>query len=228
VLSPDLIGQSAGMNFNEWERRQDLNAVYIPLTTGARYLKRDNAIDFIYIQSHDTESFNYMKTHTRQVLLANHKMGHNFSFQDVGSLMITITEELEGFMEKWNITLTTIASISLLVGGLGLFSTMLISISERMLEIGIRKSVGATGRDIFIHFIIESLILSLIAAAVGIALAVTSLLLVSMALKFTFPIVIEGLLLGIGFAVVIGLLSGFYPALKASEINPIEAIYYNE
>ena len=228
VLSPDVISFGAGMNFNEWERRQDLSAVYIPISTGARYLKQDNAIDYLYIQSHDAESFNYMKNRTRQVLLANHKMGRNFSFQDVGTLMVTISEELEGFMEKWNITLTAIASISLLVGGLGLFSTMLISISERMLEIGIRKSVGATSRDIFVHFILESLLLSMIAAIIGIGLAVLSLFLVSLALKFTFPIVIEGIVLGVGFAFVIGLLSGFYPALKASEINPIQAIYYNE
>ncbi|MBW6515229.1 MAG: ABC transporter permease [Candidatus Cloacimonetes bacterium] len=228
VLADDVLNLGPGMNFNEWERRQDLEAVYIPLSTGALYLRQDNAIDYIYIQSHDTESYNHMKNRTRQILLANHKMGHNFSFQDVGAQMVTITEELDNFMEKWNITLTTIASISLIVGGLGLFSTMLISISERMLEIGIRKSVGATSRDIFIHFILESLILALIAAVIGISLALLGLTAVSMALKFTFPAVPEGILLGIGFALVIGFLSGLYPALKASEINPIEAIYYNE
>ncbi len=228
VLSEDVLNRVGGMNFNEWERRQDLSAVYIPISTGARYLKQDNAIDYIYIQSHDEATFPDMKNRTRQILLTNHNMGHNFSFQDVGSLVVTISNELEDFIEKWNITLTAIASISLIVGGLGLFSTMLISISERMLEIGIRKSVGATSRDIFLHFIIESMIISMISAAVGIGFAVLLLQIVSMAIGFTFPIVVEGILLGIGFAIVIGFLSGFYPAYKASETNPIEAIYYNE
>lgn len=227
VLAEDELNVG-GMNFNQWERRQDLSAVYIPLATGARYLKQDNAIDYIYIQSRDEASFPDLKNRTRQVLLANHKMGHNFSFRDVGTMMLTISEELESVMEKWNITLTAIAAISLLVGGLGLFSTMLISINERMLEIGIRKSVGATSKDIFLHFIMESLLLSLISAAAGIMLAVLSLRVVSLAINFTFPIVTEGILLGLGFAVIIGVLSGFYPALKASDANPIQAIYYNE
>jgi putative ABC transport system permease protein len=227
VLEDDLLNRT-GMNFNAWQRRSDLSAVYIPLTTGAKYLKQDGAIDNIYIQSQSKETFSEMKNRTRQVLLTNHKMGHNFSFEDVGSLMVTITEEIEKHLNKWNLTLTTIASISLLVGGLGLFSTMLISINERMLEIGIRKSVGATSLDIFVHFIIESLILALIGALIGIAIAVTGIKIVSLVINFSFPIVMEGLLLGIGFALFIGLLSGFYPALKASETNPIAAIYYNE
>lgn len=228
VLSADVLNKVGGMNFNEWERRQDLSAVYIPISTGARYLKQDNAIDYIYIQSLDEASFSDMKNRTRQILLTNHNMGHNFSFQDVGSMMVTVSQELENFIEKWNITLTAIASISLIVGGLGLFSTMLISISERMLEIGIRKSVGATSRDIFLHFILESMIISMISAVAGISFAILILKIVSMAINFTFPIVTEGIILGIGFAVLIGFLSGLYPAIKASDTNPIQAIYYNE
>ncbi|MFA5499238.1 MAG: ABC transporter permease [Candidatus Cloacimonadia bacterium] len=218
----------AGMDFDEWTKRMDLEAVYIPLQTGSKYTKQNNAIDFIYIQSEDEDSFSYMKNRTRQILLANHQMGHDFSFQDVGATVAQISQELEEVLKKWNITLTTIASISLLVGGLGLFSTMLISLNERMLEIGIRKSVGATPVSIFFHFILESLLLSLIGALVGILLSVISLKIASQALTFSFPIVYEGILLGIAFAAIIGFLSGFYPAFLASKMDPIQAIYYNE
>jgi putative ABC transport system permease protein len=224
----EISPQLPGFNFDEWQKKSDLESIYIPLLTGARYMKQNNAIDYIYIQAYDALTFDNMKNRTRQILLANHQMGHNFSFQDVGSTIVQVTNELEEILKKWNITLTTIASISLLVGGLGLFSTMLISLNERMLEIGIRKSVGATPISIFFHFIIESLILSLLGALVGIALSITLLKIASFLLHFNFPIVFQGVFLGIAFATIIGFLSGFYPALLASKMDPIQAIYYNE
>jgi len=131
-------------------------------------------------------------------------------------------------MKKWNITLSAIASISLIVGGIGLFSTLLISINERMKEIGIRKSIGATNLDIFLLFILEAIILALIGALIGIIFSSLLIVGISAALKFTFPIPVEGILLGLTFSVVIGIFSGLFPAIKASKIDPIEAIYYFE
>ncbi len=227
ILAEDVLAHS-GFNFNSWDRNNDLSAVYIPLSTATKYLSSNNSINVIAVQSKDFASFNNMKNRVRQLLLRNHGMSHDFSFQDIGSHMVTITKEIDKFMDKWNLTLTAIASISLLVGALGLFSTMLISINEKMLEIGIRKSVGATPKDIFVHFLIEAQLLSLIGAIVGIILSITLIKIVSFALKFSFPIVSEGLLLGIGFAIAIGFVSGLYPAWKASGINPIEAVSYNE
>ena len=169
-----------------------------------------------------------MKTTTRQNLLAEHKMAHDFSFNDVGALMFKITRELNEMMTKWNVTLSTIASISLIVGGIGLFSTLLISINERMTEIGIRKSIGATETDIFLHFILEALILALIAALIGIFASTFVVKIISNALKSKFSTPIEGILLGIGFSILIGFISGLYPAIKASKIDPIKAIFYFE
>lgn len=228
VVSTAVVSSDVGMDFGHWNRQQDFNAVYIPLSTGARYIKQGNEVDQLYIQSHDDESYSRMVTRARQTLMANHNMGHYLHFGDVGSVMFRINQEIEDNMRKWNITLTAIASISLIVGGLGLFSTMLISINERMMEIGIRKSVGATSKDIFLHFIVEALLLALIGALIGISLALFMLRVVSVAINFSFPIVVEGIVLGIAFAFIIGFLSGFYPAFKASETNPIQAIYYNE
>ncbi|HHE39226.1 MAG TPA: ABC transporter permease [Candidatus Cloacimonetes bacterium] len=227
VLDDDVLNQ-AGMNFNNWERWQDLKSIYIPLSTGSRYLRAGNAIDYIYLQAENTEKFKRMKTVTRQNLLAEHKMAHDFSFNDVGAMMFKITEELNEMMKKWNVTLSAIASISLIVGGIGLFSTLLISINERMTEIGIRKSIGATNTDIFLHFILEAVILALIAALIGIFASTFVVQIISKALKSTFPTPIEGILLGIGFSVLIGIFSGLYPAIKASKIDPIKAIFYFE
>ncbi len=227
VLDKDKLNQS-GMNFNSWERKHNLGAVYIPLSTGARYLRAENAVDYIYLQAKDKLSFNKMKTTTNQHLLAKHNMTHDFSFNDVGALMFKITDEINEMMKKWNITLSAIASISLIVGGIGLFSTLLISINEKMTEIGIRKSIGATDRDIFFHFLFEAIILALMGAAVGIFLSSFLIKALALLMHFNCPIPIEGILLGIGFSVIIGITSGLYPAIKASKIDPIKAIYYYE
>ena len=227
VLNRDELNKD-GMNFNAWERKRDLEAVYIPLSTGSLYWRTDNAIDYIYLQAYNNDTFGNMKISTRQKLLAKHKMAHDFSFNDVGALLFKITNEINEMMKKWNITLSAIASISLIVGGIGLFSTLLISINERMMEIGIRKSIGATDKDIFLLFLLEAIILALLGAFIGIFLSSFLVKALSVALKFSFPIPIEGVLLGIGFSIFIGIASGLYPSMKASKIDPITAIYYFE
>jgi putative ABC transport system permease protein len=131
-------------------------------------------------------------------------------------------------LKKWNITLSAIASISLIVGGIGLFSTLLISINERMMEIGVRKSIGATEKDIFSHFLLEALFLSIFGAIIGIIFSLLLITIGSAALKIALPLPVAGIFLGLGFAVVIGLISGVYPAWKAARIDPIKAIYYME
>lgn len=226
IMGEDLLN-TGGFNFNPWQRRRELSSVYIPLSTGARYL-RQNSVDYIYLQSHTTDNFRDMMNRARQTLLAQRNMSHDFEFDDIGAMMLQITEEMDEMMEKWNITLSAIASISLIVGGIGLFSILMISINERMTEIGVRKSIGAKERDIFLLFLMESLTLAIIAAVVGISFAALAIGGVSAAIDMNLPIPIEGVVIGLGFSIIIGILSGIYPAIKASRINPITAIYYYE
>jgi putative ABC transport system permease protein len=112
------------------------------------------------------------------------------------------------------------------VGGIGLFSTLLISIQEKMLEIGVRKSIGATEKDIFFYFIFEAITLAILGALLGILLASLALLGMQSAFKIPMPMPVQGLALGMFFSILIGFLSGLYPALKASKLDPIKAIYY--
>ncbi len=200
--------------------------IFIPLTTGIFYFRNSDKVDEIYIQAPSDKVYPKMKNLTRQILLRNHNMAHDFRFMDVGSVMLQISKEIDTEMKKWTILFITIASVSLLVGGIGLFSTLIISITERMNEIGIRKSVGAKNSDIFMLFISESLILSLLAAFSGYILSYALVKILSNALKQSFYIPLEGILLGFGFSVVIGFLSGLYPAIRAAKINPTKAIYY--
>jgi putative ABC transport system permease protein len=209
-----------------WERSWDLKAIYIPLKTGAVYFKQNMALDFIYMQAKGSDSFAEMQNHARQVLLVQHNMEKDFSFQDTGAEMLEFTGKFEDLMKKWSMTLLAIATISLLVGGIGLFSTLLISINERMMEIGIRKSIGARNVDIFFYFIVEALILSFLAASIGIILGYLITFGLGAVIKIQVPLSPLSVYVGLAFAFVIGFLSGLYPALKAANINPIQAIYY--
>lgn len=228
VLAPDVLNSGNGMNFNPWERQWDLKAVYIPLKYGATYIEPNKIIHQIYLQSYSTEDYLKLKNEARQIMLARHNMYPNFQFMDIGDMILKITSEINKFMDKWNITLIAIASISLIVGGIGLFSTLLISIQERMTEIGIRKSIGATEQDIFFYFIFEALALAFTGAVIGVILAWILITLIASAIKFPLYLPMQGVVVGIGFSLLIGFLSGLYPAWKATGIDPIQAIYYRE
>ncbi len=228
VLKADQLNSGNGMNFNSWEREEDLSAVYVPLKYGANYFGTKKGLHMIYLQASSPEEFSEMRIQARQLLLARHSMYPNFSFMDVGEFLLRISTEINKYMEKWNVTLIAIASISLLVGGIGLFSTLLISIQERMTEIGIRKSVGATQRDIFYYFIFEAVSLALLGAILGIILAWIVLTLISKAINFHLFLPAQGVAVGLFFSFLVGVISGLYPAIKAARVDPIKAIYYFE
>jgi len=228
VLASDILNTGNGMNFNPWEREWDLKAVYIPLKYGATYIEPKRIIHQIYLQSYSSDDYAKLKNDARQILLSRHNMYPNFQFMDIGDMILKITTEINKFMDKWNITLIAIASISLIVGGIGLFSTLLISIQERMTEIGIRKSIGATEQDIFFYFIFEALALAFMGAVLGVVLAWILIVLIAKGINFPLYLPVQGVAIGIGFSLLIGFLSGLYPAWKATGIDPVQAIYYRQ
>ncbi|MDD2228938.1 MAG: ABC transporter permease [Candidatus Cloacimonetes bacterium] len=228
VLASDALSSGNGMNFNTWERKEDLKAVYVPLKYGARYLGTGGTLHQIYLQAASEAAYSTLKKEARQLLLSRHNMYPNFSFMDVGDFLLSITDEINKFMKKWNITLIAIASISLIVGGIGLFSTLLISIQERMSEIGIRKSIGATETDIFFYFIFEAVALAFCGAVTGVMLAWLLITIIAKAIHFPLFLPMQGVAVGLSFSLLIGFASGIYPALKAASIDPIQAIYYRE
>jgi len=214
------------LDFNEWERSWDLKGAFIPLSTGASYFLGGNNIDYIFVQSKNEKDYQYQKNRVRQILLREHNMSHDFKFEDIGAEISKVTSELADAIKRWNITLSAIASISLIVGGIGLFSTLLISITERMTEIGIRKSVGANEIDIFFYFLIEAVMIAVIGALIGIVVSKMILMGATKLLEIDVLLPWKGVFLGIGFSASIGILSGIYPAIKAAKIDPIKAIFY--
>jgi putative ABC transport system permease protein len=122
--------------------------------------------------------------------------------------------------------LAAIASVSLLVGGIGIMNIMLVSVTERTREIGLRMAVGARARDILTQFLVEAVTLSLIGGVIGIALGVGGSNAISTLAEWRTVLAPSAILLAFGFAAAIGIFFGFYPARKASRLDPIEALRY--
>ena len=162
----------------------------------------------------------------RVLLRQRHRIRAN---QDNDFSVRNLTEAMSAAEESakvMSILLGAIASISLLVGGIGIMNIMLVSVTERTREIGIRMAVGARGRDILWQFLVEALVLSLIGGIIGIILGVGASKIISQMFKWPTLISIQALLLSFSFAGGVGIFFGFYPARKAAQMDPIEALRF--
>jgi len=158
---------------------------------------------------------------------------HDITDPNKDDFAVTTMEEALGMLDAItggiNLLLMAIAAISLLVGGVGIMNVMYVSVSERTYEIGLRKSVGATKSDILWQFLWEALSLTFIGGVIGVILGQLLSVLSALAAQYYgidwgFNISITGLILGVGFSVITGLIFGIYPARKASMMEPVEAL----
>ena len=158
------------------------------------------------------------------LLARSHRGIRDFKVQNIGEEILRVRGEVDKLIRNWTVVLASIAGISLLVGGIGIFSVMQISISERTYEIGLRKSIGATDGEIFGQFLIESVSLSLLGGLLGTGLGFGVTLLASQAFEDGLAVSPVALALAAAFAIVIGLAAGVYPALRASRMAPVDAL----
>ena len=142
--------------------------------------------------------------------------------RDLTELMSSREESAKGM----SLLLGSIASISLIVGGIGIMNIMLVSVTERTREIGIRIAVGAKARDILLQFLIESLILSLMGGILGIGIGMVGTIILSSFTHWPTLFLTSSILLSFLFSGSVGVFFGFYPARKASLLNPIDALRY--
>jgi putative ABC transport system permease protein len=156
---------------------------------------------------------------------------HNISFRDQDDFTVLSRDEIAGAFAEVTEILTlflgVIAGISLLVGGIGIMNIMLVSVTERTREIGLRKAVGAKAKDISWQFLVEAIVLALVGGLIGLLIGIGGARLIASLSENLDPTVDWGAVVGgISISAVIGLLFGVYPAAQAARLNPIEALRY--
>jgi putative ABC transport system permease protein len=205
------------------------DAVIVPITTAQKKLfgtSHVGTVGTIIVQAVDADSIKQAETQVTELVRQRHRIGRgqddDFSVRNL-SEMLAVAEASTKVM---SLLLGAIASVSLLVGGIGIMNIMLVSVTERTREIGIRMAVGAREKDILLQFLIEAVVLALTGGAVGILAGIGGSSLISYFAKWSTIVLPRAILTAFGFSAAVGIFFGFYPARKASRLDPIEALRY--
>jgi len=207
------------------------DAVFVPLSTARTRLfgvvqGKLRRINSIWIKVSPGQDMKAAEDGTRTLLRQRHRLAagqeDDFTLRNLTEIM----QAQEAASRAMTALLAAIASVSLLVGGIGIMNIMLVSVTERTREIGLRMAVGARGGDILSQFLVEAVTLSCIGGAIGVALGVFAAEMVGKSASWRIEIQPPAILLAFGSAALIGIFFGFYPARKASKLEPIEALRY--
>jgi len=205
------------------EKSTSNNTIKIPLTSAQRLL-RSKGIRTIYMQAETGDLTSIVKVRAEQKLSQIFRStDDSYTVTDQKEMLKTVSS----ITDTLSIALGGIAGISLIVGGIGIMNIMLVSVTERTREIGIRKSVGAKKRDILLQFLIESIVISGISGIIGILVGLGGGILVSQITSLTVQASLNIILISFGFSVFIGVFFGIFPANKAANLKPVDALRYD-
>ena len=202
------------------------DAIFIPYTTAMERVEGVDYLRMVYVVAKDESGIDRLQSDIENLLRVRHGIKDpeldNFNIQNMKSIMDTM-EQTTGTLTLF---LGAVAAISLVVGGIGIMNIMLVSVTERTREIGIRKALGATYNVIVTQFLIEAVVISLMGGIIGIVLGIGASHLIGTLSGMSTVISIPTIILSFGFSMAIGLVFGIYPARKAAKLNPIDALHY--
>lgn len=203
--------------------------IFIPITTAQKKVFGTvfpGTVSMIVVKGSDPDDVSLAEQDIEELLVARHRIGKNQENDFEIRNSAEFQEKMKSTVQTFAILLASIASVSLLVGGIGIMNIMLVSVTERTKEIGIRMAIGAKPSDIRVQFLIESFLLSIIGGLIGVTVGIIGAELVQVSGVMSVSISLFSIILSLGFSGAIGVLFGYYPAYKASLLNPIDALRY--
>ena len=224
LLNFKIIGILPEKGASSWHDQDD--TIIIPITTAMYRVFGKQYIDSISVEVNSSDLLNQAQEVISQTIIKDHRLNKDSEDSFQIRNMADIKKTLEGTTKTMSLLLGAIAAISLLVGGIGIMNIMLVSVTERTREIGLRKAIGANNKDIMVQFLIEAILLSFIGGLSGVFLGWGIATLINIFAGWTVRVSSASVILATVFSLVVGLVFGLWPARKASLLDPIEALRY--
>jgi len=219
-----VIGVTVSKGGTGFQNQDDM--VFVPLTTVQKQLFGADYISSISIEAQNEKVMIQAQDQVGYLLLARHKLNDptqaDFTIFSQNDILSTASQVTSTFTAL----LSGIAAISLLVGGIGIMNIMLVTVTERTREIGLRKALGAKKKIIITQFLTEAIILTFAGGVIGMLFGIVASFVISKFINLPFALSLQSVLLAIGVSGIIGILFGWYPAQKAANLQPIEALRY--